>query len=136
MSCFCSSGKAKKKKSLYDELIIEERSIYVSELVSEKEREFLTMIFENLANRSSDRKLTQNNFMLFFSLTGLWGDKLFRYFNSGKKNGISLHEFLNGIGIFSNIQLKLQEAILMRRFRFSSILSKSRPTRVSGIGSF
>lgn len=58
----------------------------------------LRLIFDDLASRSPNKKLTQQNFILFFSLTGLWGDKLFKCFTSNGKEEIDESEFLQGMG--------------------------------------
>ena len=41
----------------------------------------LTMIFEDLASRNEENKLTFENFLNIFNLTGLWGAKLFKQFD-------------------------------------------------------
>lgn len=41
----------------------------------------LGLIFEDLATRISEKRLTFENFLNFFNLTGLWGAKLFHQFD-------------------------------------------------------
>ncbi len=65
--------------------------------VNSKEKEYLTLIYWDLANRNKMKVLDQHHFALFFELTGLWSDKLFKYFATNGKHEITLPEFLSGM---------------------------------------
>ena len=57
----------------------------------------LELIYDDLATRNKSRKLTLENFLLFFGLTGLWGAKLFRQFDEDGHKLITKEEFFYGI---------------------------------------
>lgn len=60
--------------------------------------------------------LDQHHFSLFFELTGLWGDKLFKYFVAGGEHEISLTSFISTMSIRIFMQIKS-----------SGLLSKTKP---------
>ena len=74
------------------------QSRFEAKIVTLEEQHFLKLIFDDLANRNPNGKLTQHNFVLFVSLTGLWADKLFKYFAS-ETDEINFDQFLKGISI-------------------------------------
>lgn len=62
-----------------------------------EEINILTLIYDDLASRNLLMRLTFDNFLSFFDLTGLWGAKLFESFDEDKQEVISFEEFLYGI---------------------------------------
>lgn len=87
----------------------------------------LTLIYEDLASRNEDNKLTFQNFLNFFNLTGLWGAKLFRQFNEDELQLIGLEEFLYGICTCYAIQRKQPRLLSTRKLSYST--ASSRRTR-------
>jgi hypothetical protein len=65
------------------------------------------LIYTDLANRSRSKKLTLHNFSLFFELTGLWGNKLFRHFLPNGEEEMGSAEFTNGMSNRWVIQFRL-----------------------------
>lgn len=96
-------------------------------LVLPQEIDMLTLIYEDLASRNEDNKLTFQNFLNFFNLTGLWGAKLFRQFNEDELQLIGLEEFLYGICTCYAIQRKQPRLLSTRKLSYST--ASSRRTR-------
>jgi Ca2+-binding EF-hand superfamily protein len=65
--------------------------------VNQQEISILTLIYNDLASRIEENKLTFENFLNFFDLTGLWGVKLFEQFDEDQMGLITFEEFLYGI---------------------------------------
>ena len=63
-------------------------------------------MYKDLAERTIDRKINEENFLLFFHKNGFWGERLFKQFDYDETNLISEQEFIRGIGILFDIQLK------------------------------
>lgn len=82
------------------------------------------MIYWDLAGRNKSKKLDQHHFSLFFELTGLWGDKLFKYFVASGQNEISLPEFIETMSISCFIQPKSSGLLFKLKHKFCSISSK------------
>ena len=57
----------------------------------------LELIFKDLSERDTDHLINEENFLLFFNLFGLWGQKLFHEFDVDHSLKLQLDEFINGI---------------------------------------
>jgi Ca2+-binding EF-hand superfamily protein len=61
------------------------------------EIQVLYLIFADLGARSDAECLDKDTFLSFFPLTGLWGQRLFKKFDTKHTNHIDFTEFLNGL---------------------------------------
>lgn len=57
----------------------------------------LDLIYRDLSERDTDGLINEENFLLFFNLNGLWGQKLFHEFDEDKSQKLMRDEFINGI---------------------------------------
>lgn len=61
------------------------------------EIQVLYLIFTDLGARSDAEWLDKDTFLSFFPLTGLWGQRLFKKFDTKHTNHIDFNEFLGGL---------------------------------------
>jgi Ca2+-binding EF-hand superfamily protein len=61
------------------------------------EIQVLYLIFTDLGARSAAEWLDKDTFLSFFPLTGLWGQRLFKKFDTKHTNHIDFNEFLGGL---------------------------------------
>jgi len=61
----------------------------------------LELIYKDLSERDTDKLINEENFLLFFNLNGLWGQKLFHEFDQDRSTKLKFDEFINGICTFS-----------------------------------
>lgn len=73
-------------------------SLSVSRLAS-SEYEVLKFLHKDLASRSDSVGINKETFLQYFNLPGLWGERLFRYFDMNGSNYIEFEEFIAGISI-------------------------------------
>ena len=60
----------------------------------------LELIYKDLSERDTDKLINEENFLLFFNLNGLWGQKLFHEFDQDRSTKLKFDEFINGISKF------------------------------------
>ncbi|KRX08460.1 Protein kinase-like domain [Pseudocohnilembus persalinus] len=58
----------------------------------------LANIFKDLSGRSKGESMAKDDFIRFFPLAGLWGDRMFERFDLMKNFKISFEEFIIGLG--------------------------------------
>ncbi|EDO06021.1 Protein kinase domain family protein [Babesia bovis T2Bo] len=61
------------------------------------ELDILIKLYKELANRSESRGIDKQTFLQYFNLPGLWGERLFHYFDTNGSDFVEFDEFLNGI---------------------------------------
>lgn len=64
-------------------------------------------MYKDLAERTVERKINLENFLLFFHKNGFWGERLFKEFDYDETNLISEEEFIRGIGMTLVILAKI-----------------------------
>lgn len=73
------------------------------------ELHLLKKIFNDLSSRSKGETMAKDDFLRFFPLTGLWGDRMFERFDLMKTGNINLEEFI--IGLANSAKLTQEESI-------------------------
>ena len=69
----------------------------ISKNFTDIELKILELIFSDLGARSDHEWLDKDTFLSFFPLTGLWGQRLFKKFDTKHTNHIDFGEFLSGL---------------------------------------
>ena len=76
---------------------LDQKVIFVIIVVKEVEVKLLKMMYDDLAIRSKEKKLTREVFDTFFHLNGLWGQEMFRIFDKNKEGVIDFRDFVSSI---------------------------------------
>ncbi|ORM41477.1 Myosin light chain kinase A [Babesia sp. Xinjiang] len=63
------------------------------------ELEVLFKLYKELASRSEHAGITKETFLQYFNLPGLWGERLFRYFDTNESGCVEFEEFVAGIAV-------------------------------------
>ncbi|GFE54399.1 calcium dependent kinase CDPK7 [Babesia ovis] len=63
------------------------------------ELEILTKLYKELANRAESRGIDKETFLQFFNLPGLWGERLFKYFDKNESGYVDFCEFITGVAL-------------------------------------
>lgn len=58
----------------------------------------LRKVFNDLSSRSRGETMAKDDFIRFFPLTGLWGERMFERFDLMRTENINLEEFIIGLG--------------------------------------
>ncbi|CDR94882.1 asparagine rich protein, putative [Babesia bigemina] len=61
------------------------------------ELEVLHKLYKELASRSQTSGIDKETFLQYFDLPGLWGERLFRHFDTNDSGDVELAEFLSGV---------------------------------------
>jgi hypothetical protein len=71
----------------------------LGKVVHENEIFLLRLMYDDLAARWKNDKLTREVFDTFFHLNGLWGQEMFRMFDRSQEGTILFEEFIYGIEV-------------------------------------
>jgi len=68
-------------------------------LVSNQELEILSSIFTDLSSRDNG-VISKDTFIQFFALSGLWGERVFRSFDTESKGHLNVKDLLTGLMMY------------------------------------
>ncbi|GBE61937.1 calcium dependent kinase CDPK7 [Babesia ovata] len=74
-----------------------ERLQVCSRRFDSSELEVLHKLYKELASRSQTNGIDKETFLQYFDLPGLWGERLFRHFDTNDSGDVELGEFLSGV---------------------------------------